>query len=252
MTKTYYAIGDIHGDLHQLTAMHTFIGEDIRNHTISDHTIVHIGDLVDRREDSKGVVNFLIDGLKNGQPWVVLKGNHDRLFSNFLDGPENRDPVLRVDYSWLHPNMGGRETLKSYGVEYSDNKSLPVLHQEAVAAVPQEHVRFLKHLPVSFETRLHFFCHAGVDPNRPLAEQIEDDLLWIRAPFHNWTEPFEKLVIHGHTPVDQVTHYGNRVNIDTGAAWGHKLSAIALSEGKVWQITASGRKQINENEARLP
>ncbi|MCP5085206.1 MAG: serine/threonine protein phosphatase [Rhodobacteraceae bacterium] len=251
MTSAVYAIGDIHGDLNQLRAVHRFIEMDIAEFKVSDHSIVHVGDLVDRRQDSKGVVEFLLHGIKNGQPWVVVKGNHDRLFTDFLEDAQKKDPVLRSDYTWLHPSMGGRETLASYGVHYGGDKPMSVLHHEAVAAVPPEHFRFLKHLPLSFETSSHFFCHAGILPDRPLAEQTEDDLLWIRAPFHNWTEPHEKLIIHGHTPVDKVTHYGNRINIDTGAAWGYSLSAIVLAGNSAWEVTASGRKRVNEDRNRF-
>ncbi len=244
MTPTYYAIGDIHGDYDQLCSIHQFIEEDIRLNRVCDHKIVHVGDLVDRRFQSSEVIEFLLKGIQRNEPWVVLKGNHDRLFTMFLENPSAKDPVLRPDYSWLHPRMGGRDTLLSYGVEYRDDKPLEALRDEAVQAVPATHVEFLRNLPLQYETAKVFFCHAGVNPNTPLSDQSEDDLLWIRAPFQSWTEPFEKLIVHGHTPVDQVTHYGNRINIDTGAAWGEKLSAIVMEDNVVWQIIATGRQQI--------
>jgi hypothetical protein len=34
-----------------------------------------------------------------------------------------------------------------------------------------------------------------------LAKQVESDLLWIRQEFLSTTKPFEKFVVHGHTPV---------------------------------------------------
>ena len=47
---------------------------------------------------------------------VVLKGNHDRMFTRFLKDPGEQEPGLRSEYSWLHPKLGGATTLASYGV----------------------------------------------------------------------------------------------------------------------------------------
>ena len=55
-----------------------------------------------------------------------------------------------------------------------------------------------------------------------------------------------KLILHGHTIVDQVTHYGNRINIDTGAAWGDKLSAVVTIGEDVWKLTETGRVKITQ------
>ena len=242
MPQTVYAIGDIHGDLKQLQAILSFIREDINLQSVTDYHVIFIGDLVDRRADSKAVIDLILRGIERGEPWVVLRGNHDRLFAMFLRDPLDKDPILRPDYTWLHPRMGGRDTLQSYGVEYRDDKPLTQLHAEALAAVPAKHRTFLSNLPNTWETDTYFFCHAGVRPGTPLAAQTEDDLVWIRGPFHNWTDRFEKVIVHGHTPVDQVTNYGNRINIDTGAAWGEKLSAIVIDGNGAWQITARGRQ----------
>ena len=72
----------------------------------------------------------------------------------------------------------------------------------------------------------------------------EDDLIWIRQAFHDYMEPFEALIIHGHTVIDAVTHYGNRINIDTGAAYGHDLSAIVIEGGQVWILDPEGRRAL--------
>lgn len=67
-----------------------------------------------------------------------------------------------------------------------------------------------------------FFAHAGVKPGVALSDQTERDLLWIRDEFLSSTVNFEKLVVHGHTPVQRIDVRSNRINIDTGAfATGH-------------------------------
>ena len=82
---TLYAIGDIHGDIEQLEMIHARIKDDIAANRVGNHQIIHIGDLVDRQFHSKRVIDYLITGHESGEPWVTLKGNHDRMMMLFID-----------------------------------------------------------------------------------------------------------------------------------------------------------------------
>ena len=117
--KRIYAVGDIHGHLDRLREVHEWIEQDRGQHG-GDDVVVFVGDLVDRGPDSAGVISWLIDGLAAGQPWVILKGNHDRMMSWYLESPARQDHRLRNDYTWLHPRLGGLTTLASYGVDNPD------------------------------------------------------------------------------------------------------------------------------------
>lgn len=225
-----YVVSDIHGDLKQLHEVHKRIENDANTNDISHHTIIHIGDLVDRREDSKGVIDYLMTGIDRGAPWIVLKGNHDRMMYWWLDDPDRRDVHLKPGYDWLYHRIGGRETLESYGVTYPEEFDPYEVQKMALAAIPPEHIDFLRNLPNYIETDGYIFVHAGIRPGIPMEKQTEDDLVWIRNPFFEYKESFGKLVIHGHTIIDHVTDYGNRINIDTGAAWGGAISAIFIGE----------------------
>ncbi|WGI22509.1 metallophosphoesterase [Amylibacter sp. IMCC11727] len=241
---TLYAIGDIHGDMDQLSLIHDRISTDLAAHPSDNHHIIHVGDLVDRRFHSKEVIDFLIAGQSAGKPWTVLKGNHDRMMTLFLDHQE-QDPILRKDLTWLHPRLGGLTTLESYGITGFDHEQETEIRAEAIAKVPTAHRDYLRKLPDHLDTPRAFFAHAGVNPEKSLADQTEDDLIWVRAPFHDHPHPYEKLIVHGHTPVDVVTRYANnRINIDTGAAYGKLLSAIVLDDTGIWQLNADGRGEI--------
>lgn len=241
---TLYAIGDIHGDMEQLEMIHARVAADLAAHPVGDHKIIQIGDLVDRRFQSKQVINYLIEGHEAGKPWITLKGNHDRMMTLFIDH-KAQDPILRTDLTWLHPRLGGLTTLESYGITGLSHEQEDEILAEAIAKVPATHRDFLRTLPTHFDTPDAFFAHAGVNPERSLADQTEDDLIWVRAPFHDHPEPYEKLIIHGHTPVDVVTRYANnRLNIDTGAAYGKLLSAIVLDDTGIWQLNEEGRGEI--------
>lgn len=245
-----YAVSDIHGDLKQLKDIHARIKEDATKNNVSDYTIIHVGDLVDRREDSKGTIQYLMDGLAAGEPWLVLKGNHDRMMYWFLEDPDRRDDHLKPGYDWLYHRIGGRETLESYGVTYPEEFDPKDVQQMGLAAIPAEHIAFLKNLPLYVETKDYIFVHAGIRPNVPMEEQTEDDLVWIRQPFFEHTESFGKMVIHGHTVIDKITHYGNRINIDTGAAWGDAMSVVFVDDAGVVEVASDGtRKDIPMAEA---
>lgn len=239
-----YAIGDIHGHIDLLRAAHIRIAEDKSRHGEPDAPIVHIGDLVDRGPDSQGVIEYLAQGIVAGEPWVVLKGNHDRMFTAFLDDMNAKDAGLRDEYSYLHPKIGGSTTLASYGVANAGDRPLLPVHTEAVAAVPQAHRDFLTSRPTYFAHGGAMFVHAGVRPGIAMADQTEDDLLWIRADFLGYRDPFPWFLVHGHTALDAAVHYGNRVNIDSSAAYGGPLTAVAIEGRDVYVLTYDERVKL--------
>lgn len=237
-----YAIGDIHGQLELLKAAHARIADDIARH--GPAPIVHIGDLVDRGPDNPGVIDHLMQGIAQGQDWIVLLGNHDRMFTGFLRDLHWHDPRLRRDLSYLHPRIGGAETLASYGVRSAADRPLAPVHAEAVLAVPQAHRDFLESLPASFARGEVFFAHAGIRPGVALDRQSQDDLCWIRDEFLEDRRDHGPLIVHGHTHLARATHYGNRVNLDSGAAYGGPLTAVVLEGREVFVLTDEGRQAL--------
>ena len=237
-----YAIGDIHGHLGLLKAAHDIIADDMARH--GSGQVIHVGDLVDRGPDSRGVIDHLMQGQDQGEDWVVLKGNHDRMFTRFLNDPNEQEPGLRADLGWLHPKLGGPATLASYGVTKAADRPIPKVHADAIAAVPQAHRHFLAALPTMHLAGDCVFVHAGLRPGVPLDQQTETDLVWIRDAFLIEVASFGPLVVHGHTAIDHATHYGNRVNIDSSAAYGGPLSAVVIEGREAALLTPQGRKKL--------
>ena len=236
-----YAIGDIHGQLAELHRVMNLIEQDGGK----DAKIVFLGDYTDRGPDSRCVIDLLIEGKNSGRNWTFIKGNHDHMFELFMQSPPQHDPYLVTERYWLHPRLGGNTTLASYGVTSAPRARLIDTHTEALAAVPETHVDFLKSLVLFHEHEDLFLCHAGIRPEVPLDAQALEDLIWIRQEFHDYTDPHPKLIVHGHTPVDEATHYGNRVNLDSGQGSGKPLTAAVFEGGKVWALSADGRKELN-------
>ena len=92
-----YAIGDIHGHLDLLLQAHERIARDGGR----DARIVHLGDLIDRGPDSRGVVEHLMQGQAAGRDWIVLRGNHDPALPEFLRDPHWVDPRAAMPANWM-------------------------------------------------------------------------------------------------------------------------------------------------------
>lgn len=239
-----YAIGDIHGHLDLLLHAHDLIAEDRRQTGDHDAPIIHLGDCVDRGPDCRGVVEYLRKGAETGENWVTLKGNHDRMFTRFLNDPSEPEEGLRPDLSWLHPRLGGAATLASYGVKNAADRPIAPVHAEALEAVPQSHRDFLQSRPTWLQRGDCVFVHAGIRPGIPMPQQRETDLVWIRAGFLDDPRDHGFLVVHGHTALDQATHHGNRVNIDSSAAYGGPLTAVVIEGRDVAVLTDQGRRPL--------
>ena len=239
-----YAIGDVHGQRALLARAHERIEADRARTGDAEAPVVHLGDLVDRGPDSRGVLADLIAGTEAGRPWIALLGNHDRMFRAFLDDPHAPDSRLHPDYTWLHRALGGTATLASYGVRDADLRPIEEVHAEAVTKVPQAHRAFLASLPLWVERGETLFVHAGILPDMPLHLQEEDDLVWIRRGFLEDPHPHPWLVVHGHTTIDEATHFGNRVDLDSGAGHGHHLTAAVFEGREGWVLTDDGRAPL--------
>lgn len=237
-----YAIGDIHGHLGQLQTAHDLIAQDMARHGAGP--VIHVGDLVDRGPDCRGVINYLMKGIAEGSDWIVLKGNHDRMFVRFMRDPMDPEPGLRADLGWLHPKLGGPATLESYGVRSAADRPVAKVHADAVSAVPHSHLAFLNTRPTLHLAGTCAFVHAGIRPGVPLQDQHETDLVWIREPFLSATESHGPLIVHGHTALDRATHYGNRLNLDSGAAYGGPLSAVVIEGHEAALMTPTGRHKL--------
>jgi serine/threonine protein phosphatase 1 len=216
-----YAIGDIHGRIDLLDRVLSRIDAHEAAYPAVRPVEVFIGDYIDRGPESRAVLDRLINR-SDSRETVCLKGNHETLILEFLENPAS----LR-DWSQL----GGRETLMSYGIAppiKADDKMQKELADALKMVMPKAHTHFLENLPSSFSCGDFFFAHAGVKPGVLLTKQQDSDLLWIRDEFLLYEEDFGKIIIHGHTPVLALDIRSNRINIDTGAYATGKLTCLMI------------------------
>ena len=87
----------------------------------------------------------------------------------------------------------------------------------------------LRRLALTGRSATTVCVHAGVDPERPLAEQGRRELLWLREPFlsgRGWRHPFA--VVHGHT-IRGPEVLRHRIAVDSGAYRTGVLTAVQLA-----------------------
>jgi serine/threonine protein phosphatase 1 len=221
-----YAVGDIHGRIDLLDRLLARIDADRADRPVVRAIEVFLGDYVDRGQDSAGVLERLISRGQSHET-ICLLGNHEDCLLEFFTNPG-------ILTAWSQ--NGGLTTLLSYGLRPSIQSS-PEEQRELsaalAAAMPASHRRFLTELPLSFTCGDYFFVHAGVRPGVPLARQREEDLLWIREEFLRHEAAFEKVIVHGHTPVREPDVRANRIDIDTGAYATGRLTCLRLEHDEI-------------------
>jgi serine/threonine protein phosphatase 1 len=201
-----YAIGDVHGCLDRLVALHWAITADLAARPVAESVLVHLGDYVDRGPDSAGVVWLLTGSVAPAVTRRVdLRGNHEAMMAAALDG--NAVPSEALVSAWS-------------------------------ASVPLAHRQWIKNRPLLHREGGYLFVHAGIRPGLPVARQLPEDLLWIREPFLSFPDKHPLVVVHGHTPEAAPQIRANRIGIDTGAVMGGDLTCVVLESDRMRFLTA--------------
>jgi len=221
-TMKRFVIGDIHGHVKALEQCLDRSGFDMKN-----DTLICLGDAGDRGPNTKETFDLLLQ-IKN---LIYIKGNHDTWLLNWALGEYDI-----MEGVWIY--NGGNRTIKSYDSD-PDN-------------VPESHIELLKNALLYHLTDDNkLFVHGGIDPHKAIEEQNKEGLLWDRDfVFETWDE-FKKGVKEqfgydeiylGHTPTTSLPFNSDvplNLNgvwmMDTGAAWGHKLSIMNIDTKEVWQ-----------------
>lgn len=220
-----YVIGDIHGCCEEMACLLESLPVE------PSDRLVFLGDYIDRGPDSKGVVSYLLEYQEKlkGQA-IFLKGNHEDMFLAYL-GLEGR-------YGEMFLFNGGGATLASYGI--SPRSAAPA---DILSAMPAEHMLFLERLRNYYLSEPYLCVHAGIHPARPLEQQIEEELLWIRDEFILNPHPMPYTVLFGHTPQREVLfHLPYKIGLDTGLVYGNQLSCLEIHDKVLYQIKRGAKK----------
>jgi diadenosine tetraphosphatase ApaH/serine/threonine PP2A family protein phosphatase len=226
-----FAVGDIHGCIEELTALLREIDP------APGDKVVFLGDYVDRGPDPRAVVDLLIDFRDSRRcETVFLRGNHEDMFLAYLGERGSHGDAFVFN--------GGQITLASYGVRRRQRGV------EARGRIPESHIEFFRGLTLSELDPPLLFVHAGISPLRTLAEQDEEDLLWIRDEFVRNRHVLKETVVFGHTPMrDVLWHVPFKIGLDTGCVYGNKLSCLEFTTATLVQVERASRRVTQRNVA---
>lgn len=229
MKKHFFAVSDIHGMSEHF--------ESVLSHWNPEKEhLVLVGDYVDRGPHSFEVLQRILFLKENPLYEVtVLIGNHDLLFLDFLECPEETG-------SYYYP-LGGSETINSFlltlGLNYKDftYSDAAKLIQTNFSSI----IDLLKNQTCFFlETDNILFTHAGYQTLfSDFKNSTNNDFTNIRNHYFQKNET-GLVNVFGHTPTylinkDQSSDYWiniekNFLAIDGGCCFGKQLNGILLNE----------------------
>jgi serine/threonine protein phosphatase 1 len=210
-----FAIADVHGCDEELRALLQQL--PLRR----DSLVVFLGDYIDRGPNSKGVVDTVLE-LMDYCRVVCLLGNHELMLREFLDGSDPRR-VARFIYN------GGGATLASYS------------NEDGAFNIPPDHLEFFQKLAYYHVEGDYCFVHAGLPVE---VDQIDlklhgEEMVWMRRRPGAPEPHFDKIVVHGHTPLPDVEIAPRRINLDTSCVYGHRLTAMEVHSREMWRVERS-------------
>lgn len=201
MGKTF-AIPDLHGRFDLLEKALTRIESEY-----AGGRIVFLGDYIDRGPQSREILERLMCGPTTpGWEWICLKGNHEAMMVDCLDGP---------DVSWWLEE--GAATIASFDGQ-----------------IPRSVVDWCASLRLWHDDGKRLFVHAGVEPSRKIESQGEDVLLWIRYEPRDADIRYpDRHIVHGHTPDRNAPClYPGRTNLDGLAVSTGRLVVAVFEDTK--------------------
>ncbi len=228
-----YAVGDVHGHDRLLEQLLDKLERDLSGRPKSRTILLFVGDLIDRGPGSRQVVERLRSYRHDGVETVFLMGNHEEILLRIVDGE------VRLIFDWL--SFGGDRCMESYGVDPQTLLGMSATDAARAIrnAIPDDHITFIRSFSDSFRAGDYLFVHAGIRPGVAVAQQVPEDLRWIRAPFLDWSGRHDAMVVHGHTISAKVDERHNRIGIDTSAYQHGVLTAMGAEGSNRWFIQAT-------------
>ncbi len=218
-----FAIGDLHGCPDELEVLLEAIAPE------AGDTVVFLGDYVDRGPLVRPLVNRLLRLRDESFISVFLRGNHEDMLLSYL-GVSGRHGDVYLE-------NGGGMTLASYGVPPHTPGST------SLASFPAEHIEFFRSCKLQHLASPFLFVHAGIRPGIALADQDEEDLLWIREDFFSRPHALPYTVVFGHTPTREARiDLPYRIGLDTGLVYGNKLSCLDVDGQRLLQVARGARR----------
>jgi serine/threonine protein phosphatase 1 len=201
-----FVVSDVHGCYYTMRKLLEKLPENAE--------IIFVGDLCDRGLHTKQVIEYIIE-----KGYVSIRGNHeDYMITHAMEAMKG------IESRWTREEyMGGKETMVSY---QNDHATL-LNHLNWLAALPRYIMQDNYFITHSFS--LPYFQRRDSEPSCTalMKNRITDEKEWGHDWESDWQD-YSVINIFGHTDYEKVEIGKNYYGIDTGCAYGRKLTAIEL------------------------
>ena len=215
-----FAISDIHGCFRPFYELIVNV-IDLKK---SDRLIL-LGDYIDRGEQSKEVIDFIIDLQKAGFDVKALMGNHELMLIDSWYDPD-RMPLWSMN--------GGLLTLQSFGVGN-------------IREIDKNYLEFFNSLGYYLILGDMIYVHAGFNDLAPDPFSDKQGMVWECSISYQNPLLSGKTIIHGHRPktISYVTRLLSDqspvIPIDTGCVYAKEtgygfLSALELNSMTLYSV----------------
>lgn len=180
-----WVIADIHGCFRTFVQL---IEQKIQ--PSKEDQIFLLGDYIDRGENPKAVIDYILSLRDKGYQVFPIMGNHEEILLRCYAHEQKyfrQTCFYELKANWFF--HGGNTTLKSFNVH-------------STADIPFDYIRFFQNLDYYHETENFVLVHAGMNFNADSPFSDRHAMLWAKDYQVNPEKINHKRLIHGHVPVN--------------------------------------------------
>lgn len=228
-------IGDIHGCFHEFKELTIKLGyswgKGIPIHN-KNRKLAFVGDLTDRGPHSLKVAEIVCKLVSGGNAYYV-PGNHcNKLYRFFLGNKVQLTHGLETtaaEYDSL--DKKNQQAIREKFMNLYENAPLYAVLDEGKLVIAHAGIRE-DYIGQHSEKVKTFVLYGDITGEKnPDGSPVRRD--WAQA-YHG-----KAVIVYGHTPVKDVRIVNNTYNIDTGAVFGNKLSALQYPEMEIVSVPST-------------
>jgi protein phosphatase len=229
-------IGDIHGCYMEFKKLTELLGYDwetgipVHKHA---RKLAFVGDLTDRGPHSLKIIEIIWELVVKNQDAYYVPGNHcNKLYRFFIGNKVQITHGLETtvaEYEELNKNQ--QEEIRQKFIELYEKA--PLYRQLDKGRLVIAHAGIRQDLIGKNNSKVKTFVLYG-----DITGEKHPDGSPVRL---DWAEYYKgkACIVYGHTPVRDVRILNNTYNIDTGAVFGGKLSALRYPEKEAVSVESS-------------
>lgn len=190
-------------------------------------TLILLGDYCDRGSKSMETYLLIDKLIKNGA--IALMGNHDYILKKLIDNGN----TYKALYEEYYINNGTDITIKDYYALDDNGRTI-------IKSV-------LNRLLPYYVLNDYIFVHSGVNPNFPLEENDQYEMLWYREEFYKYPSYKNKIVVFGHTATSKIDYRNNltiwydkkhndKIGIDCACVYGGRLACLDITNQREYYV----------------